>query len=131
MGRMQTSYFLARLLGPLLALTGLGLVARTDAFREMALDFLHSRALIYLSGFLGLVAGLAMVLTHNVWVADWRVIVTIIAWLTLLTGAVRLLFPERVATMARSYLARRTLLPTTGAVWLVVGLVLCFFGYFR
>ena len=47
----------------------------------MADEFLRSRALIYLSGVLIHDGGLAIVLTHNVWVADWRVLITLLGWL--------------------------------------------------
>ncbi len=47
-----------------------------DGYRDMAREFLGSRALIYLAGILAFVPGLAMVLAHNVWVADWRIVIT-------------------------------------------------------
>ena len=45
-------------------------------------EFLNSHALIYLAGIITLTAGLAIVLTHNVWAADWRILITVLGWLT-------------------------------------------------
>ena len=50
-------------------------------------EFLASPALIFLSGVITLPAGLAIVLTHNVWVADWRVLITLLGWLAIIGGA--------------------------------------------
>ena len=46
------------------------------AFTSMAEEFLQSRALLYLSGILTMPAGIAIILTHNVWGPNWRVVVT-------------------------------------------------------
>ena len=72
---MQTSIFLARLLGPLLLLTGAGIVLNPKSFRTIAGEVVRSVTLAYLFGFMDLAAGLAIVLTHNVWVASWRVLI--------------------------------------------------------
>ena len=45
---MLTSHFLARLIGPVMALVGVGLLVNELAFRKMAQEFLRSPALIYL-----------------------------------------------------------------------------------
>ncbi len=75
---MQTSLFLARLIGPVALAIGLSILINAGAYRLLADEFMRSRALMYLSGLLTLVAGLAIVLTHNVWVADWRAIITVL-----------------------------------------------------
>ncbi len=77
---METSLFLARLMGPAAIVMGAAMLINPVNMREMANDFLEHRGLIFLAGILTLVAGLAIVLTHNVWVAGWPVIITIIGW---------------------------------------------------
>jgi len=85
--KMQTSKFLARLMGPFMVAIGAGLLVNGDVLQAMAAEFLKSPALIFLSGLLTLTAGLAIVNTHNVWTTDWRVIVTIFGWLGVIGGA--------------------------------------------
>ena len=51
---METSFFLAKLIGPVLIVIGLGLLVKQSDFREMATDFLSSRAMIFLAGLLTL-----------------------------------------------------------------------------
>ena len=92
---MTTSIFLAKLIGPFALALGLALVVQGRAFRAFANEFLASPALIFLSGLITLPAGLAIVLTHNVWTADWRVVITIVGWLAVVTGAIRMICRSR------------------------------------
>ena len=46
-------------------------------------------------------AGLALVLTHNVWRADWPVIITILGWLAAIGGAVRIVMPQGTERVGR------------------------------
>jgi hypothetical protein len=126
---MQTSIFLARLLGPLLLLTGAGIVLNPKSFRTIAGEVVRSVTLVYLFGFMDLAAGLAIVLTHNVWVASWRVLITLIGWLMLIRGAVRIVAPETVMGYAAKVIRNKQVIPAAGAVVGVLGLVLCYFGY--
>ena len=93
--------------------------------------FLRSRALIYLSGLLLMTAGMALVLTHNVWVARWPVLITILGWLAAIGGAVRIIAPQGTEKIGRAVLKGPRGLQIAGAVWLAIGALLCFFGYVR
>ena len=97
----------------------------------LADEFLRSRALIYLSGLLLMTAGLAIVLTHNVWRADWPVIITLLGWLAAIGGAVRIVVPQGTERVGRAMLKSKFGLTIAGAVWLAVGAILCLFGYLR
>lgn len=126
---MSTSIFLARLLGPLLLLPGIGILVNPGAFRAMANEVVRSVTLIYLFGLVDFAAGLAIVLTHNVWIASWRVVITLIGWVMLIRGAVRIVVPEMVTGYAAKVVGRKHIYPATGAVAAILGLVLCYFGY--
>jgi hypothetical protein len=128
---MTTSIFLARLIGPFALALGLALVFQGTGFRAFASEFMASPALIFLSGVITLPAGLAIVLTHNVWTPDWRVVITIVGWLAVVTGAIRMIVPQQAAAKARVVIAQ-TLVPKIGAaIWLAIGALLCFYGYIR
>ena len=45
---------------------------------------------VYLSGVLMFVAGLAIVRAHNIWVRNWTVLVTLSGWVFLLLGLARM-----------------------------------------
>ena len=50
---------------------------------------------VYLSGLLMFVAGLAIVRWHNVWRRDWTVLVTLVGWALLVLGTVRMFAAEQ------------------------------------
>ncbi len=128
---MQTSHFLAQLIGPMLLVIGLGMLINRDGYRAMAKEFLASRALIYIAGLLALVPGLAVVLTHNVWAADWRAIITLLGWLAVIGGAFRILFPQEVTRLGSRMIANPLHLTVGGAVTLILGAILSYYGYVR
>lgn len=127
---MQTSIFLAKLIGPALLVIGLGMLINRDGYRTIAREFLASRALIYLAGLFALVPGLALVLSHNVWAADWRVIITLLGWLATVGGAFRILFPEQVTEIGNRVVATPNYMLGGGIAVIALGTILSFYGYF-
>jgi hypothetical protein len=128
---MATSIFLAKLIGPVMLVAAVSFLIHTKVYRTMAQEFLRSAALVYLSGVLTMTAGLAIVLAHNVWAADWRVLITIFGWLALIGGAVRIVLPEQARAFGERRLRSDTVLRVGGAIWAVVGAIFCFYGYAR
>ena len=128
---MQGSVFLAKLIGPVMLAVGIGLVANAAAYKKLAEEFLGSTALIYLSGLLTMTAGLAVVLAHNVWAADWRILITLLGWLTAIGGAARIVVPQGTQRLGRRVLAHPQGRTIAAVIWLAIGAVLCFFGYVR
>jgi hypothetical protein len=126
---MATSVFLAKLIGPIALAIGVALLFNHAAFRAMAEQFFASTALMFLSGLFTMAAGLAIVLTHNVWTADWRGIITVLGWLMALGGAYRLIAPQQVIGLGRKMMARPYGLHISTAFYLILGALLCFFGY--
>jgi hypothetical protein len=128
---MPTSLFLAKLIGPIAFVAAIALFANAASYRAMAQEFLRSPALIYLSGLLTMTAGLAIVLYHNVWAWDWRVIITLFGWAGTIGGAARIALPTQVKSVGEAMLAKPMAMTLGGIAWLAFGAVLCFFGYVR
>jgi hypothetical protein len=128
---MQTSIFLARLMGPVFLVIAIAILTDRAGYRAMAEEFLRSRALIYIAGVMAMLMGLAIVLVHNVWAANWRVIITIFGWLAALGGVFRILFSKQVTRTGTAMIESRLTMPITAAAMLVLGAVLTFYGYFR
>lgn len=128
---MKNSTFLAQLIGPVFVVMGAGMLVSPRDYRTMAEEFLRSRALIYIAGLMALVPGLAIVLTHNVWISDWRLIITLLGWLGVIGGVFRLLFPQQVTAIGSRMLGRPEWLRIPGAMVVALGLILAYFGFVR
>jgi uncharacterized membrane protein len=128
---MANSVFLARLIGPVMLAVGIGVFVNGQVYRMLADEFLRSRALIYLSGLLTMSVGMALILTHNVWVANWPVLITVLGWLAAIGGAFRIVMPQGTEKVGRAMLNSKLGLTVAGAIWVAAGAILCFFGYIR
>jgi hypothetical protein len=128
---MANSIFLARLIGPVALAVGIAVFLNTTGIRTMADEVMRSRALIFISGILSMTAGMAIVLVHNQWVASWPVIITVIGWIAVFGGACRIICPGKIEEIGRSVIRHKYGLIIGGAVWLAVGAILVFFGYFH
>lgn len=130
---MSTSRYIARLMGPVLAIIGigmaLGLLAEGEAYSSLLKEFIGSRGFIFITGVLALVAGLAIVNAHNVWVPNWRVIVTVLGWLLIIRGVLNLLFPVAMQNLGDRMVASQPGVVAGAAVTFVLGAILCIMGY--
>jgi hypothetical protein len=126
---VQTSIFLARLIGPVMTLVGISLLMNETAFRKMAMEFLRSPALIFFSGMILMPTGLAVVLSHNVWVLNWPVIITLLGWIAVISGALRVFAPDRALKIGKKAIASKEITTVSAAFWLAIGAVLCYFGF--
>src|SRR5271157_4832725 len=109
---MQRSVFLAKLIGPPFLAIALGLLFNQNTYWGMIDEVIRrpspiGNMLIYLSGLLSMLAGLAMVNAHP---RDWRVIITIIGWLMLIGGIVRIVLPDIVLKVGSTLYASPTTL---------------------
>lgn len=126
---MQTSLFIAKIVGPMLVIPGLIGLANPSHVKTVGKEFLKSPALIFVAGAMALIAGLAVVNTHAVW-TGWPLIITLMGWLMLAAGVVRMGFPGIVASMGESMIANETVLRVLGASQVALGAFLMWKGYF-
>jgi hypothetical protein len=126
---MQVSIYLARLIGPALALAGMSMLLNPQGFLDIATGIVGDAALLYFLALSGVIGGTAIVLAHNVWVADWRVVVTIIGWASIVDSTLWLLFPRQLARLYAPIL-NPSLALVGGLVALIAGAALIYFGYF-
>jgi len=90
--------FLSKLIGLYCLLAALAMVSHKQATVETVNALVHNPALLLIVSVITLVAGLAIVLGHNVWSGGvLPVIVTLVGWLTLIKGLVFLFLPPETA----------------------------------
>ena len=126
---MQPAVFIARLIGPAFVAVGVGILLNGPFYTALIAEAVHSPTLIYFSGLMALVPGLAMLNVHRAWTADWRVIVTIVGWLMVIGGVIRLVLPATTATLATDIYSKPAALLIVAAIVIVVGGYLSFEGY--
>lgn len=127
---LSTSFFIAKLLGPIFTIIGLSVLLRERVCRAILQDAIRSTALLYLSGLLSFVSGLLLVLTHNIWSPDWRLLITLIGWIAIARGFVTIFQPQWATVLFTRLVERQTAFYSAAVVDLLLGLVLIYIGYF-
>jgi hypothetical protein len=108
---------------------GAAMLLNRELFPAMVGQIAQDYGLIFLSGVLSLIGGIAIVRVHNVWSGGWRVIITLIGWLAVIGGLVRMWFPQKLAPIAASFANNGTALVTAGAIVFALGAFLSFKAY--
>jgi uncharacterized membrane protein len=125
----HSSQTIARLVGPVLVMIGVGMLANGPTYRVMAGQFLAILPLIYFSGILMLVAGLAILNAHPQWTSDWRSVVTAVGWILTCVGAFRIMAPQFANFIATAVVANGGFFTGAGVVLLALGGFISFKGY--
>ena len=126
---MGNSILLAQLLGPYLAIVGIGIFLNPKNCQQMAHEYIQSAALIYFGGIMALFFGLLIILFHNVWATNWTVIITLFGWIGLIKGACLMIIPEKMKKFAERYQRSTRPLKIQAMIILVLGVFLMLKGY--
>lgn len=126
---MELSTFLAGIIGPVWAIVGLSILLNRSQYMTMINDFMEEPATAYVGGLMALVAGLALVQGHNLWVADWRVLITIVGWAGLIKGISILLFPKMMPGYVKLFTGNPMVLTVMSVIIIPVGLWLTWIGW--
>ncbi len=126
---MRTSIMLARLIGPVMSIIGIGMLANGPVYRQMFGQFLAGYPFIYFSGILLLLGGLIILNAHHDWTPDWRSLITLIGWLMTGVGTFRIIAPQFPAFVAGSVVTHSGFFIGAGVVLLAIGGFITFKGY--
>jgi len=126
---MAPAVLIARLAGPLFVVIGLGILLNTSFYTGMVVEAVHSPTLVYLSGVASLLAGVAILNAYRAWTASWRVAVTILGWLCVIGGIMRIVLPAIVTSLATTLYSGPTALMVAAVIVLILGAYLSYESY--
>jgi hypothetical protein len=123
---MNVANTLAVLMGSALVIVGITLFNKSY-FSAVMTDLANSKGLLWVTGLITFVMGMVVVALYHAWSTDWRVLVTLLGWLTVIKGAVIILFPSSMMLLYRRFLSNH-LLTYSGVYALILGGLLLFLG---
>ncbi|MGC9049172.1 MAG: hypothetical protein ACP5IX_03065 [Patescibacteria group bacterium] len=115
---MEISIILAKFWGWFLIVSCLVYI-RSKSLEEV-IELARNKAFLMIFGYISFVLGLVSIILHNLWVSDWRVVITIFGWMALFKGIVNIGFPELSQKWAEKF--RNKLLLTK--ILLIIGIIL-------
>lgn len=127
---MEISQFLAKFLGLYIFLMSLPLLISPHVIRGRYESFLNDEAVMKLAGIVTVLLGSFLVILHNLWVYDWRLLVTLVSWVVLIEGITIVYFPGQSRSVFRR-MAQKVPMIISGSIGLAIGLVLIFMGFFQ
>ena len=93
-----TTAFLGRLIGIYCILVSLAMAFNKEGTVQTVIALVHDGPVVFVFGLIVVAAGLAMILSHNVWSGGvFPIIVTVVGWLTLIKGLLFLFLPPPAA----------------------------------
>jgi uncharacterized membrane protein len=127
---MNATLFIARIFGISLIVITLTMLFKRDYFKNIMEDFSKNSAIIFTHGLFSLIIGLAIILTHNIWVMNWTVIITFFGWAGLVKGIWLIAFPDSISRFFEFYTKARVF-PIIHAIGgLLFGIYLTYMGFF-
>ncbi len=126
----MTTTVLAQILGPVLAAAGVGFLLHPKFYKKIIKDFEASEGLTYFAGIFVMALGLLIVLNHNIWEWSAAGLVTVLAWGSLVKGALFLIVPNWLFSVSNTIMKNAMLIKISMIVVVAVGVYLAWFGYF-
>lgn len=117
----MTTIFLAGLWGPVLLALGVGLFVSRDHYLRVYRELERESFAVMLFGLVGIAAGVAHVMAHNLWTTWPEVIVSLLGWGLLIKAAVFAIIPRWADMKGDWFAANETMINVASAVLIVLG----------
>ena len=124
---MEYTALFAKLFGIFFLSVGVLAVSGGLDIKKMLKSFSDSQGLTIMSGFMMIALGGFMVDTHNIWVKDWPVAVTVLAWATLFKGITFIAFPNLIPAIGLKF--KKAPVKPLSLLILAIGVLYCYIGF--
>ncbi len=125
---MCISVFYAQVMGLWLFIVALAMIVHESRMKKGVMETASHTGMMTFSGVVSLAVGLLVVISHNMWVPAWPVVVTLVGWILLIQGILRIFWPEGFSKMLKDLLGGSGY-TIMSWVWLIVGIYLIWAGF--
>jgi hypothetical protein len=95
---MDNSIFLAKFWGWYLIIFFFILSFNPKRIKQIFND-LNDEKFLIISSFIAIIVGLLNILFHNIWQPNWKLLITLIGWISLFIGLSLFIFPKRTVAL--------------------------------
>lgn len=122
--------FYAQVIGLWLLLVAIAMLIHAPRFKKTVVESLTNDVFMSFSGFIFLALGLLIVISHNIWVAAWPILITLFGWVLVFQGLMRIFWPHVFARWMKDLTTHKRGFSVMSWVWLVLGIILVWAGFF-
>jgi hypothetical protein len=126
---MNLSIFLAKVLGIYLLVVSFAILFNLRRTTSIISGVIQNPSLQLIVGILTTIIGILLVVSHNIWIHDWTVVITIIGWLIFIKGVLNLVFPNVANALDRPFIQSKLSCTVSALISLAIGLYLCCKGF--
>lgn len=126
---MDSSRFISRVLGLYLVILNTVLFFHQQEYLTVLQSLSYDPALIFVLSMWLIGLGLVMIICHNIWRWNWRLLVTLLCWLTFIKGLGLLIYPNFILRTVQSMAIHPHQLMISLIIDFILGLVLCYFAF--
>jgi uncharacterized protein YjeT (DUF2065 family) len=124
----ELSLYLAKVIGIYATVMGLALITRHKMYKNLAKEMAKEKGMLLFGGAINLILGLLLVFKHNLWVADWRILITLLAWIMIAKGILLTFAPGKAIEMMKKKHSKDAM-TRSGVLMVVFGLILVYYGF--
>jgi hypothetical protein len=121
--------FFAQIMGLYLLITAIIMLARRDYYQHLLVNIKERSSSVVVAAAFGLIFGLGVVLTHNIWTWESEVLVTLVGWVLVIKSILWLSFPESMANYCKKVYGGAGFYLLV-LIMVVVGVTLTAHGYY-
>lgn len=121
--------FLLRSFAIFYLIMGIGMFANAKTFAKYTKDLEKNKGAVFIASAFVLLLGIVLIQVHTIWEKGPAILVTILAWLTFVKGALFFLFPDHMFSMLKNWEAEPVYKSAAGVV-LALGVLLGYLGYY-
>ena len=125
---METSIFIARLFAIVYLFIGLGMLLNHKYYKKAMDEIMKDKTMFYFGGMLATIAGFLIVYYHNLWVKDWRVIITLFGWAALIKGFFLFVYPQHFEFWRKQL--KNANIQLASVFIILIGVLMGYFGFF-
>ena len=126
---MESTLFLAKLWGPAILAVGIGVFVSRSYYIKIYRDLEKDALAVLLFGMVAMTAGVAHILSHNIWDSFLSSLISFLGWALLAKGALFVIAP-RLVDKAGDFWVNKNLIPLAGILTLIAGIYLTWVAYF-
>jgi len=126
---MEISIFLARVFGLYLLIVGLAMLFNRKVILIAVNNMLQQPGLLFFSAIVTLILGILLLEWHNIWIASWPVVITVLSWLVFVKGALRVLYPQIDQKWGKAY-ENSGFYYSMSVITVALGIFLVYQGFF-
>ncbi len=123
-----STLFLAKVFGLYLTILSVLMLVRRESFTARIDTLLASSATLFFSAIVTLILGILLVVSHNIWIMHWTVLITILCWWVLIKGVLRLFFPEIDKKWTNAFIKTKSYY-SSAVIMLVLGILFLYLGF--